>query len=173
MKVPSGIFVTLAALAAGCLPAYAQSEAPAPAADAARGNAMATRPASRYLERERALLQALRDGKREPVQAFLAPDFDARTPAGADAQDSAQWLDAQFKTPLQAGQVRNLAVRSFDTVDVVDFLLDVRRGTKGRAVTSTWFVVDVWQKDGGRLLARYASLARKPVTPPTRPDGRE
>lgn len=105
----------LASLAA--MPAFAQ-----PGGGPMRG--AATRSVSLYLERERALASAIDRRDRAAVEALLADDFSARSPASPDVLDREPWLHATLGGRARESRVRDLAVREEGDVAVVSFLLD-------------------------------------------------
>ena len=134
-------------------------------AGARSGGQAATRSVSRYLDQERALIDALARRDTTALGALLAVDFVARSSASADVADSADWLARELRSP-RAGLVRDLTVREADDLAVVSFLLD-HPGAKGSD-----FVVDVWRQSTGRLLSRSSSRAANAPARPAKPDGR-
>ena len=69
--------------------------------------------------------------------------------------------------------MRNLGVREYDGIAVVNFLLDSGRVVNHRKSVVTQYVVDVWRQDPRRLLVRYTSQPARLPPIPTRPSGRE
>ena len=156
----------IGAMAFACLagaPANAQ-----PGGGPPRG-AAATRSVSLYLDRERALAEAIDQRDREAVSGLLADDFSARSPASPDPLDRESWLRAALAGRARDSRVRDLAVREEGDIAVVSFLLDLGAGRGAR----TQFVVDVWKASTGRLLARHIAAATGAPPPPQRPSGRE
>lgn len=134
---------------------------------------LATRSVSNYLRLERGLLEALKTGDRAVVLQMLDDDFEFKSASAADGETGAEWLDGELRSPAATADVRNLAVREFNEVAVVSFLLDSRRSAKPGAAASTLFVVDVWQQKPSKLLARYVAQPRRAPPFPTRPTGKE
>ena len=140
----------------------------------AGGRAMVTRSVARYQDLERALLDALASGDRATLARLLDEGFTARTAAGPDPQERADWL-LQALGPQSATwrhrhwQVRDLAVREVDDLAMVSFLLDP--GAPG-ARAGALFVVDVWRQSTGTLLSRASSRAADAPPTPSRPSGR-
>ena len=85
----------------------------------------------------------------------------------------ADWLEHELNNPITTAGVPNLNVSEFDDIAVVRFLLDSGRIVKGKTVTSTLYVVDVWRQSSHQLLARYVSIPTRTPPTPTRPTGRE
>lgn len=129
------------------------------------GGMAATRSVARYLDQERALIDAL--ARRDKVAAgnLLAEDFVARSAADADVLEGGDWLKRTLRAP-RASLVRNLTVREADDLAVVSFLLD-HPGAK-----YSDFVVDLWRQSSGRLLSRSTSRAANAPARPPKPDGR-
>ena len=133
---------------------------------------MATRAASEYLRLERAVVDALVARQTDRLESLLDESFEARSGADADPVGRAEWLRAELGKAHRDARVRDLAVRELDDLDVVSFVLDPVRATRGPASGPPVFVVDVWRRSGEKLLARY--LGRPAPGPaPTRPSGRE
>lgn len=153
----------LAALSLVTTPAFAQPGGSGPVRGAA------TRSVSLYLERERALASAIDRRDRAAVEALLADDFSARSPASPDVVDREPWLRSALGGRARASRVRDLAVREEGDVGVVSFLLD---SGEGRSAT-TQFVVDVWKAPSGKLLARHVAAGLGAPRPTGRPTGRE
>jgi hypothetical protein len=137
------------------------------------GSGLATRSVSAYLVLERGLLEALKDGNRDAVLRMLSEKFTISSAAEIDEISAADWLQQELNSPIKTAGVRNLNVREFDDVAVVNFLLDRGRSVKGKTVTSTLYVVDVWRQSSHQLLARYVSMPSRTPPIPTRPTGRE
>ena len=137
------------------------------------GSGLATRSVSAYLALERGLLEALRDGNRDAVLRMLDEKFAVSSPAKIDETLSADWLQQELHSSSTNSGVRNLNVREFDDVAVVNFLLDRGRVVKGKTVTTTLYVIDVWRQSSHQLLARYISMPHTTPPIPTRPTGRE
>jgi hypothetical protein len=150
------------------LAASAQSRLP-PGVDGGTGGAMATRSVSHYLDLERALADALQEGRRDSVAPMLAPDFEARSAQALDSVAGIDGIAANVLTGSAAPQVRDLAVRELGDVAIVSFFLD--RAPRGPH--ATLYVVDVWQQQAGKLTARYVSEPVRPVAAPAHPRGRE
>jgi hypothetical protein len=170
--MPVGL-LTRAALAFACsaltLAASAQSRLP-PGVDGGGAPAMATRSVAHYLDRERALAQALQERRRDAAEQMLAPDFEVRSAAALDAVAAPDWLAEQLRPGAPEGRVRDLAVREFGDVAVVSFQLDL--GARGKA-RSTLYIVDVWRQAGRKLAVRYVSQPTHPLPASSRPRGRE
>ena len=135
------------------------------------GAGMATRSVSQYLALERSLIESLKNANRPAVLQLLGESFDLRSASTSEALSGADWLDAELRSPLQAGAVRDMAVREFGEVAVVSFLLDQRRVVQGKRQASTLYVIDVWR--GQRLEARHVSRVGNGAPIPARPSGRE
>lgn len=136
-------------------------------------NAMATRSVSAYLQLERDLQDALVDQNIAELNRLLAADFEVRSADRADATGSDDWRQQEMRANLSKAGVRDLAVREFDDIAIVSFFLDRTRVWKGKPVSTTWYIVDVWRRSAKKLQVRYTSQPVKPVPAPTRPSGRE
>jgi hypothetical protein len=137
------------------------------------GSGLATRSVSAYLALERGLLEALKDGNRDAVLRMLDEQFAVSSPIKIDETSSADWLQQESDSSFTTSGVRNLNVREFDDVAVVNFLLDRRRVVKGKSVATTFYVIDVWRQSSHQLLTRYISMPRTTLPIPSRPTGRE
>ena len=168
MSLRTAVALGVALLA---LCAAAQSRLP-PGVDGP-GAGMATRSVSRYLALERSLLESLKQADRGAALLQLSDDFQWRSASAADALSGADWLESEFRSPIEAGAVREMAVREFGETALVSFLLDQRRVVKGRKLASTLYVVDVWRGQPDRLEARYVSRSAAGGPVPARPSGRE
>lgn len=126
---------------------------------------MATRSVSLYLQKERALLDALQSRDRAEVERLVAEDFEQRSAAGPDSIDRPRWLQQVLVAPARSQTVRELSVREVDDLAIASFLLDTDRGSM--------FVVDVWRASTGKLLSRQLSRAADASPRPRRPSGRE
>jgi hypothetical protein len=163
--------LTLLACVAAAAPAVAQDRLPPGVRAGPPGGGMATRSVSKFLGLERALQEALAQRDRNAVAQLLAEDFEVRTAASPDAAGADEWLRRELTLPSRERIVRDLAVREFDDLAVVSFLLEP--ASVRQAGGATWFVVDVWRQSTGKLHARYIE---RPVNPParqSRPSGRE
>ena len=134
---------------------------------------MATRSVSKYLQLERDLQDAVRDKNADAVKRTLAADFEVHSSDKADATSMDAWLQAEMRDKITNVGVRDMTVRDFDDIAVVSFFLDRKQTTKGKPVTSTSYVVDIWRQSASQLQVRYVSKPVKPVPVPTRPSGRE
>ena len=157
-------------LSALTLVATAQSRLP-PGVDGGGGaRATATRSVAQYLDLERALADALRQGRRDAVLQMLAPDFELRSGETLDAIDASEWLAAEQRAGGTPTRVRDLAVRELGEVAVVSFFLDPEpSGGKRR----TLYVIDVWRQADHKLAVRYVSQPVHALQAPARPRGRE
>src|SRR5439155_26756373 len=112
-----------------------------------RGAGMAaTRAASHFHDLEIALQDALAARDLKALGSRIAPGFQYRSPAAADALDRDTWLRREGGGRVR---IRDLAVDEQGELAIVSFLADTARGTQ--------FVVDVWK--GDQLVARYAARA--------------
>ena len=134
---------------------------------------MATRSVSKYLGLKRALQEALTARDQPAVQRFLDEGFEVRTAASAEPVDTGAWRDRMFGSAAMDGVVRDLAVREFNDLALVSFVLQGPASRKADHAARVLFVVDVWRQSSGKLVARY--VERPAVAPPrhTRPTGRE
>jgi hypothetical protein len=146
----------------------AQSRLP-PGVDGGTGGPMATRSVAHYLELELALAGALQERRRDALMPMLAPDFETRSAQALEAVVGVEGLVAQVLPGSVAPRVRDLAVRELGDVAVVSFLLD----RTALSPHSTLYVIDVWQQQTDKLVARYISEPVRPLPMPTRPRGRE
>jgi hypothetical protein len=128
-------------------------------------NGMATRSVSLYLEKERALQDALESRDRAEVERIVADDFQQRSAARADPVDRSQWLRQALAAPASPRIVRELSLLEIDDLVIASFLLDSAHGSM--------FVVDVWRASTGKLLSRQLSRAADASPKPHRPSGRE
>jgi hypothetical protein len=133
----------------------------------------ATRSVSTYLALERELLDALKDGNQAAVLRMLSDDFAVSSAAEIEETSAAVWLQQELGSPITTAGVRNLNVREFGDIAVVNFLLDSRRVVKRNTVTSTRYVLDLWRQSSHQLLARYVSMPSRTPPIPSRPTGRE
>ena len=139
----------------------------------AAAGGMATRSVSKYLGLERALQDGIAQRDRTAVLQVLAEDFEVRTSATPDAIAINEWLRRELASPGRDRIVRDLAVREFDDLAIVSFLLD-SAGAPGHAkVSKTLFVVDVWRQSSGKLLTRYVERPASAPPASNRPTGRE
>jgi hypothetical protein len=167
--VLSGSLLLLCAAA----PSLAQAQGALPPGVRGPDSGMATRSVSKYLDLERTFQNALAAGERSAVLKLLADDFDVRTAASPDAVLTEDWLRREFAGPAHGYRVRDLLVREFDDLDIVSFLLDRTRADGSGRTGPTQFVVDVWRRSSGKLLARYAEAPAHLPPVPSRPTGRE
>jgi hypothetical protein len=154
------------------VPALARAQGRLPPGVRGPASGMATRSVSRYIDLERALAERLSAKDRSGVLEMLADAFDARTASSPDAVSADDWLRREFALPAHGNRVRDLVVREFDDIDVVSFLLDRTKADGSGRTGPTQFVVDVWRRSSGKLLARDAAPAAHPPPPPSRPSGR-
>ncbi|SFB18290.1 hypothetical protein SAMN04515620_12373 [Collimonas sp. OK607] len=133
----------------------------------------ATRSVSTYLALERDLLDSLKDGNRDAVLQMLGDGFEVRSAVDVDETSAADWLQGEQRSPIKAASVRNLSAREFNDIAVVSFLLDSRRVVKGKIVTSTLYLIDIWRQTPHQLMARYVSKPSHTMPIPVRPTGRE
>ena len=134
---------------------------------------MATRSVSKYLQLERDLQDAIRDKNTDAVKRTLAAEFEVRSSDKADATSMDAWSLAETRSKTTNVGVRDMTVRDFDDIAAVSFFLDRKHTVKGRPVTSTSYVVDIWRQSTSQLLVRYVTKPVKPVPAPIRPSGRE
>ncbi|MBV9890330.1 MAG: nuclear transport factor 2 family protein [Rhizobacter sp.] len=158
------------ACSALALAAPAQSRLPPGVDGTLPAAGTATRAVAHYLDRERALADALRERRRDEAAQMLAPEFEVRSAEALDAVAAPAWLDAQLHAPRTRTGVRDLAVREFGDLALVSFLLD---GAVPGTGTTTLYIVDVWQQRDDRLVVRYQSQPGHPLRAPSRPRGRE
>jgi hypothetical protein len=148
-------------LSALALALVALCAVPDATAQPARGAGMAaTRAASHFHDLEIALADALAARDSQALASRVAPGFQYRTPAAADAVDRDAWLRREGGVPVR---IRDLGVDEQGELAIVSLLADAPRGTQ--------FIVDVWK--GDQLVSRYASRARDATKPPARPSGRD
>ena len=147
------MFVLLACYSVGAL---SQSRLP----PGVRGpeSGLATRSVSTYLTLERGLLDSLKEGNRDAVLRILGDGFEVRSAVDQDETSAADWLQGELRNPVEAASVRNLSVREFNDIAVVNFLLDRRRVMKNKSVASTLYVIDVWRQNPHQLMARPVGL---------------
>lgn len=126
--------------------------------------AAATRSVSRYGGLEQALLDAVAQGQRPAVLAVLDEGFEVRHASSAEAVPASEWLAQELARPRRGAHIRRLAVREWDDLAIVSFLIE------GGGLTL--FVVDVWRASTGLLLSRQTAAAAGLAPTPTRPDGR-
>jgi hypothetical protein len=161
------------AVALLCLSAGAQSQARLPPGVRGPDSGMATRSVATYLDLERGMLDALQRGDRDAARRMLGDDFELRAAGEPDGRPSDAWLDGELRSRIVSGMVRDLAVREFDDIASVSFLLDIRRKVRNAQKGSTLYVVDVWRQSSHKLLVRYVSKPAHVPSPPARPTGRE
>jgi hypothetical protein len=161
------------AVALLCFSAGAQSQARLPPGVRGPDTGMATRSVATYLDLERSMLDALQRGDRDAVRRILGDDFELRAADGPDGTPADAWLEGELRSRIVAGTVRDLAVREFDDIASVSFLLDSRRKVRNGQVASTLYVIDVWRQSSHKLLVRYVSKPVRVPPPPARPTGRE
>lgn len=128
---------------------------------------MATRSVSHFLERERALSDALDRRDRAAAVTLLSDAFLARSASRIDALDSDHWWAEETTRRVRERFVRELAVQESGDIAIVSFLVDESAGRR----TETRFVVDIWQSN--RLLSRQSARAVGVPAPTRRPSGRE
>ena len=150
--------------------AQAQSDA---AARAGSLHGAATRSVSTYLAKERTLQDALAGRDADAARGLLNAGFEAYGPAGAAPIDSEQWLRRELMPATPARPVRDLAVREFDDIAVVHFVLGGPAIGARAGGGPVFAVVDVWRQSTGKLLMRVIERPAHPAPVPTRPSGRE
>jgi hypothetical protein len=154
------------------VPALARAQTRLPPGVRGPDTGMATRSVAKYLDLERAFQERLSAKDRSGVLKVLADDFDVRTASSPDALSTDDWLRREFALPAHGDRVRDLLVREFDDIDVVSFLLDRTKVDGSGRTGPTQFVVDVWRRSSGKLLARNAEPAAHAPRLPSRPSGR-
>jgi hypothetical protein len=153
-----------------------------------QGQVAPERPAKRIVTRtrlvaifsdlENQLFKSLQDKNDQELSALLSEDFQLWTPAApGDPVPREDWQKQALSENIKTYRVRQMAARSIDDNSVlVHFVLSRTLQRAGKAAPSEYFVVDLWQKNGGKwqLCDRYASpLApwrRKPDA--VRPSGK-
>jgi hypothetical protein len=133
---------------------------------------MATRTVSAFLERERALQQAINARDTDALKRLLDPDFEARTPSRQETLSADAWRARAFQTQ-RMGIVRELSVHEADDLAIVSFLLVQPAAKPGRQRAKTSFIVDTWRKSSATLLTRSWDVPANPPVLPERPSGRE
>ena len=156
-----------------CLAASAQAQPRLPPGVRGPQAGMATRSVATYLELERGLLDALQRGDGDAVRRVLGDDFELRAAGEPDATPADAWLETELRSRAVSATVRDLAVREFDDIASVSFLLDHRRKARNAQGMTTLYVIDVWRQSSHRLLVRYVSKPAHVPPPPARPTGRE
>jgi len=151
--------------------AWAQPQPPPDVRGPASG--LATRSVSTYLALERELLDALSQRNRAAALRMISEDFAVSSATEMDEISAADWLKQELENPRTSAGVRNLNVREFGDIAIVNFLLDSKHVVNRRSVTSTHYVIDVWRRAPHQLLARYVSVPVGAPPIPTRPTGRE
>jgi len=122
-----------------------------------------TRGVVKYKALEQALLQAEQDKRPEAALDHLAEDCEIWSAEKNEPTPKELWEQNLKSSNISWFQIRNMAVREFGDVAVVSFLLDRRGEVKGKPVTPTVYVVDVWQQPAGKLAVRYVSAPGKPA----------
>jgi hypothetical protein len=133
---------------------------------------MATRTVLAFLERERALQQAIDARDTGALKRLLAPDFEARMPSRQDTLSADTWRALAFRTQ-RMGIVRELSVYEADDLAIVSFLLVQPVAKPGRQRAKTSFIVDTWRKSTATLLTRSWDVTANAPILPERPSGRE
>jgi hypothetical protein len=153
MKRIAGRAIVLVVFAASVpLAALAQNR------DAASRVPTVTRLVKLFLERETALIDAIRAGDAETIGSMLADDFELRTGTrAASPVPRAAFLQELARTRDGGGAVDRMAVHDLGSVAIASF----RQGSGPGAL----FVVDVWRRAGAdwKLAIRYASPAAAPA----------
>jgi len=161
----------LFSIAVAALTSVAQAQPGLPPGVRGPSSGMATRSVSTYLVLERGLADAIADGNREAVVRMLGDGFEVRSEDGGDALARDDWLNGQLRSGQTPALVRDLAVREFDDIAVVSFLLDSPRVAGKKKVPSTLFTVDIWRLASNSLLEGLVFGARAGQAQRTRVTG--
>jgi hypothetical protein len=159
-----------AAGGAGALWLLAASAGAIPPAGAPPGGA-ATRAVVEYSALEGRFLDGIAHRDRAALEALIAEDFAAFTPAVPDPIDRPAFIDAELARGT-AARIYALAVLERGDLDLVSYLVRREPGAGGRPAARTDYVVDVWRRADHRLLTRYRSQPRRAPPPPSVPSGR-
>jgi hypothetical protein len=147
-------------LFAASLPVLLSAQGPVPGG---RGGATETltRSAGKYQDLEMQLIRALEDKSQDALDRILAEDFEVWSAERTEPTSRQDWTRAGFTARVRSSRVRQITVREFGDTAVVSFLLE--RQLTAAGVTSTLFVVDVWNAAANRLSVRYVSVPRRPA----------
>jgi len=143
--------------------AFAQRQAPTGGPPSGGRTETPTRGVIKYKALERALLQAQQDKRQDAAHQMVADDFEIWSAEKSEPTPRELWEQGLASSNVSWFQIRNMAVRDFESVAVVSFLLDRRGEANGKPITPTVYVVDVWQRQAGKLAVRYISEPGKPA----------
>ena len=121
---------------------------------------MATRSVSAFLTKERSLEGAIAQGDKKTASGLLAETFEFRTGRNDVAVGREEWLMRKRNEGGEAGLIRGLSVREFQSVAVVSFVLDYRGRSGSRR--AAYLTVDVWDSATGQLQSRYVDEMKRP-----------
>ena len=108
-----------------------------------------------YLGRERALAKAIVAGDQDKVRGMVDKTFTSdMTQDRVEALED--WLSEQLQTPWKDAFVRELTVREYEVVGLVEvnFALEGSRGKRGAVKHRVEYISDVWQGASGKLVSR-------------------
>jgi len=127
-----------------------------------------TRLVTIFTNLENQLMDAAAQNNSAGALHLLSEDFSQWTPQPpGSAFSREQWLQ-QAGSELTNFQIRQMAVKDLGQHAAASFVL--------LTPDKAWFIVDIWQKDGGdwRLLERYQAPADRSQYPESpRPTGKE
>lgn len=134
-----------------------------------------TRTVTKYSELERTLAEAIQSKNEAGIGKYLADDFEVWMPQQSGAVPREDWIRGWAKGSLSQFQPHDMAVRTFDSLEIASFVAEQKGTFNDRNVSGRYFVVDVWRQLGNewKLAVRYQS--RTSVTPAQhrRPTGKE
>jgi hypothetical protein len=159
----------VAAAAAAILLAVSAAAQPAPAR---AGAGTATRAVASYAALEARFADLVASADRKGLEALIAEDFAYLAPA-ADPLDRAAYLAAELARPAAAERIYGLTVVEGGEIDLVSFLVRLRRHEGPRRGLEIAYVVDAWRRADHRLASRHRSIPSHAPPAPDRPTGRE
>jgi len=132
-----------------------------------------TRLVSRYAELEDQLATAAIKRDQVKLKQILEDDFNQWTPVPpGDPLPLEDWLAQYHPTSFR---VRQLAVQSFQDVDIVSLVLSQQGHLGKSSMDGDYFVVDIWRHEdaGPRLAVRYISRSQKATFKSPTPTGKQ
>ncbi|HKN33028.1 MAG TPA: nuclear transport factor 2 family protein [Terriglobales bacterium] len=123
-----------------------------------------TRLVTLFSQMEADWLKAIHEQDQATLNRLLAEDFQIWTPAPpGEPIPREQWLQRAMAEKLDSFRIRQMAARAVNnSAVVVSFVLSETVEQAGKAHTSDYFIVDLWQKkdENWQVTDRYSSQVK-------------